>query len=127
MINKYGSHDVFTNIDIHSLCEEEADSCEGLLTEAECWNSLKGMNNNKSPGSDGLTVEFYKCFWSEIKDLVLESLNTGFCNGSCHGHKNNLFLLLCIKKVLRRALATGGLYHYSMSITKSLLVPCNID
>lgn len=96
--HQYSSHDVFTNIDIHSLCEEEADSCEGLLTEAECWNSLKGMNNNKSPGSDGLTVEFYKCFWSEIKDLVLESLNTGFCNGELSWSQKQSVLTLMYKK-----------------------------
>ena len=34
----------------------------------------------KSPGSDGLTPEFYKCFWQEIKDLVVDSLNFANAN-----------------------------------------------
>ena len=33
------------------------------------------MNNNKSPGSDGLSVEFYKIFWNDIKPFLLNSLN----------------------------------------------------
>ena len=39
------------------------------------------MNITKSPGGDGLTVEFYKCFWKEIKELVVGSLNRGFQKG----------------------------------------------
>ena len=34
--------------------------CEGILTEYECANALKQMQNSKSPGFDGLSVEFYK-------------------------------------------------------------------
>ena len=44
--------------------------------------SIKGMNNNKTPGYDGLPVEFYKMFWQRIKqvffDMVLEVYETGF-------------------------------------------------
>ena len=39
------------------LSEEDANICEGKLTECECWLALKSMNLNKSPGSDGLSVE----------------------------------------------------------------------
>ena len=31
------------------------------------------MKNGKTPGSDGFSVEFYKMFWTSIKELVLES------------------------------------------------------
>ena len=30
---------------------------------------MKNMQTNKSPGSDGLTIEFYEGFWDEIKEL----------------------------------------------------------
>ena len=39
---------------LNTLNQEEADTCEGLLTIAECTNSLKQFKNNKTPGSDGL-------------------------------------------------------------------------
>ena len=36
--------------------------CEGKLTIEECVKSLNCFEPNKSPGNDGLTVEFYKFF-----------------------------------------------------------------
>ena len=32
-------------------------------------------NNNKSPGNDGLTKEFYDTFWTEIRGPLLDSIN----------------------------------------------------
>ena len=36
------------------------------------------MNNGKTPGSDGLTVEFYKIFWQDLKDAMLSSFSHSF-------------------------------------------------
>ena len=47
------------SIDLQRLTEEEKMSFEGKLSYKECFESLQGMKNNKSPGYDGLTVEFY--------------------------------------------------------------------
>ena len=38
------------------------------------------MKNNKSPGSDGITNEFYKIFWNEIKTYLINSLNYSLQN-----------------------------------------------
>ena len=46
---------------IPKLSDVERESCEGLLTKKECWDALQRMKNDKSPGSDGLTKEFYVC------------------------------------------------------------------
>ena len=46
---------------------QKAFSCEGPITETELLNALKSMNNDKSPGNDGLTKEFCETFWNEIK------------------------------------------------------------
>ena len=32
------------------------------------------FENNKSPGNDGLTKEFYCTFWDDIKDTIMKSL-----------------------------------------------------
>ena len=45
---------------LNNLKQEEAGTCEGQLTLAECTNSLKQFDNNKTPGSDGCTIEFYR-------------------------------------------------------------------
>ena len=36
------------------------------------------MKLNKSPGGDGLSIEFYRVFWPDIKYLVISSLNEAY-------------------------------------------------
>ena len=50
------------SLNIPKLSEAERNSCEGLLTKKECLEVLSEMKNGKSPGNDGLTMEFYMCF-----------------------------------------------------------------
>ncbi len=60
---------------------EEKELCEGLITEQEYLQSLKSMQNGKSPGCDGFTVDFYKFFWKDIKTLMVDSINYAFDKG----------------------------------------------
>ena len=55
---------VIKNNDFFNLCENE----DELLI------SVKNIQNNKTPGNDGLTKEFYETFWNEIKYVFLKSL-----------------------------------------------------
>ena len=48
------------NKSIPKLTTEENESCEDLLTEKKFLKAVKVMKNGKSPGTDGLTAEFYK-------------------------------------------------------------------
>ncbi|KAJ8038829.1 LINE-1 retrotransposable element ORF2 protein [Holothuria leucospilota] len=41
------------------LTNDDAISCEGILTEEEYKSALNSLNNGKSPGSDGLSADFY--------------------------------------------------------------------
>ena len=50
----------FFNNSMNVLNNDQKSNCEGDLFESECACSLKDMKNNKSPGSDGITTEFYK-------------------------------------------------------------------
>ena len=52
------------------LRESDRSICEGKLTLNECWLTLSFMKNGKSPGNDGLTKEFYVCFFEELGWLV---------------------------------------------------------
>ena len=49
-----------SNLDIPRLTEEQKLSCEGKITPEECAAVLENFQNNKSPGNDGIPVEFYK-------------------------------------------------------------------
>ena len=51
--------DFLWNLNIPKLSEDDRTSCKGKLTLNECWEALKSMSSNKSPGIDGLTKEFY--------------------------------------------------------------------
>ena len=51
------------SINIPCLTDSDTQSCEGRLTVKECWDALRSMKNNKSPGNDGITKEFLKYFW----------------------------------------------------------------
>ena len=44
------------------------------LTEKDLCDSMKSMENDKSPGNDGLTKEFYVTFWDDIKVTFISSL-----------------------------------------------------
>ena len=53
--------DVLDNNSIPTLSEQSMLMRKLSLTE--CHKALQKFPNNKTPGNDGLTAEFYKCFW----------------------------------------------------------------
>ena len=69
---------LFTGDMIKTLDNEQKESCEGLLTVEECKEALKNFSKNKSPGTDGLTAEFYSFFWDLLSDTMVNSFNYGF-------------------------------------------------
>ncbi len=58
---------------LNKLTEDERNECDSLLSYEECGKYLKQMKNNKSPGSDGFTTEFYKFFWADIGIYLFRS------------------------------------------------------
>ena len=64
------------------LSDKESQDLEGEILYSELAFALKNMKNNKSPGLDGFTVEFFKFFWVDIGHYILNSLNYGYRTGS---------------------------------------------
>ncbi len=52
------------------------------ISRDECYEVLLKFKNNKSPGNDGLTKEFYKAFWGKIATPLLDSYNYSLEKGS---------------------------------------------
>ena len=93
-INKYLNE--VNNINI--LNENESRNLEGDITNQECEAALRHMKINKSPGSDGIPVEFYKTFWQDINLLVIDSLNSSYDKGELAGTQKRGILSLLYKK-----------------------------
>ena len=51
-------------ISIPQLTEDQPRDCEFILSEKDLLLVLKSMLNNKAPGNEGLTKEFYEAFRS---------------------------------------------------------------
>ena len=70
-----------TSSNLDSIDEDLRNLIDRGITLSECEDVIKHFKNNKSPGWDGLTAEFYKTFWDDIKNILYnsfqESINTG--------------------------------------------------
>ena len=75
--------------------------CEGKLGYGECYNALQTFQNNKSPGNDGLTVEF--AFWPVFGSLLVESLNYTFEYGELSNSQKHAVTLVEKKRKRQKA------------------------
>ena len=74
------------NANLPLISDEHKTSCDKTITLEEITENLFNMNGGKSPGNDGLSVEFYKFFWDDLKILLFESyeysISVGFLSAS---------------------------------------------
>ena len=63
------------------LSEDDQQELENDLSKEELLNTLKGFKENKTPGEDGFTKEFYETFFDLIGDHLLDSYNEAFDKG----------------------------------------------
>ncbi len=63
------------------LSQEEKDSLEGGITEAELTESLKKSNLSSSSGLDGVSYKLIKKFWGALSKLMVGMANESFERG----------------------------------------------
>ena len=90
--------DYLYDLNITKLSHEAMTSCEGKLTVKECWNALDSMGNNKSPGNDGFTKEFYLAFFNDLNQYLVDSLNFSLVNGEFSSSQKQAVITLIEKK-----------------------------
>ena len=61
--NNYG---LFLNNNIPKINYNNATFCEESISYEEIKKAVKNLKANKSPGTDGLTAEFYQFFYEDI-------------------------------------------------------------
>ena len=96
VINSY--FESLDSVNIRKLNNFESNSCEGGITANECDRVLSKFKENKSPGSDGLPIEFYKQFWHLLKDHMISIFNEAFDNEKLSDSQNQGILTLLHKK-----------------------------
>ena len=62
-------------VSIPQLTEDQSKDCEFTLSEKDLL-VLNSMPNNKSPGNDSLTKEFYEIFWEDLKTPLISSFKS---------------------------------------------------
>ena len=81
-----------------SVPPSQVSLCEGHLTVAEVHHALLGMALGKSPGSDGLLVEFYLAFWDVLGADLVEVFNASFDYGLLPLSQRGALISLIFKK-----------------------------
>ena len=91
-------NDYLENVNLPTLKPESQDLCEGLISLPECENAVNRMKLNKSPGEDGLPVEFNRVFWAEISNFLVEMYNECFENSKLPTSMRKSLVTLIHKK-----------------------------
>ena len=80
------------------LNENQTLKCEGAITECELLKALTSMDNDKSPGNDGITKEFYIKFWDAVKEPLCASIQQSFIAGELSTSQKQAIIKLIEKK-----------------------------
>ena len=89
--------DFFLN-DLPKISVENKIVTDLPLTLEELTNAIKLMKTGKSPGSDGLSTDFYKFFWNDLKINVFKSLDSAYSRNLMSEEQRRAVLRLIPKK-----------------------------
>ena len=67
----------------------DKNSCESEITLEDYEYAISTLCDNKSPGNDGLTAEFYKTFSTTFSQFLVGVYNESFNMESFADHKEN--------------------------------------
>ena len=83
------------DVNINKVNDDDRLICDKDFTAIEIEKATKTFKKNKTPGSDGLTVEFYIKFWNTIKTPLVKCFNKSFREGELSGtQKEGIITLL---------------------------------
>jgi len=80
-VNEKEINEYVSNCNTKQLSENDKELCEQEITLDEICNAIDSVKENKSPGLDGITPEFYKAFKNDIVqplyEMIIETYNEG--------------------------------------------------
>ena len=102
-------------ISFPKLTKGKSKTLDGGITENELFIALRSMENNKSPGNDGITKEFYITFWNEIKTTLLLAIEKPYLVKQLSASQKQAVIKLIEKKdVTKGIFKPGDLFPYLM-------------
>ena len=95
------------------ISDEDKIFCDKIITLEEITENLFSMNGGKSPGNDGLSVEFYKFFWEDLKSILFQSYEYSISVGFLSASQKQAIIKLLEKKTKTSVLSvTGDLFPF---------------
>ena len=86
------------NINTNMLTDEQRELLDNKITTSEYFEALKSFQKNKTPGNDGLTVEFYRGFWHLVGKCLVDALNCAHEKGQLSNSQKQAMITLLEKK-----------------------------
>jgi len=87
------AQDILLSNLVECLDEGGSENCEGDLNVDEVRAAMAGMTRDKTPGEDGLSLEFYLCFADLLSPVLTAFANECFTRGN--------FPIDCVRSVVR--------------------------
>ncbi len=73
-----------SNLDLPRLSDSDSEYLAEPITLQELESAIRSMNKGKSPGIDGIPIELYTTFWSDLGPLMLDMIHFSVTQGSFH-------------------------------------------
>ena len=73
-LNGSGTSSFLDGLGLPKISEIDRLMCEEEVTLEDLKEAMLSMSDDKSPGNDGITKEFYNHFWDEVDVLYFEGL-----------------------------------------------------
>ncbi len=112
------------NNDIPKLSDTQNEFCEKPVSQIEILKSIKSLFNGHTPGTDGLSADWYKFFWIDIKNMPTDSITYALITGNLSIEQKRGIITLLPKKNKNRLqlkkLETHKLIKYRFTLCSPL-------
>lgn len=85
------------NLNLPMLSDEQQESLDSPITSQEIIEAIKALPAGKSPGQDGFSAEFFKCYAVDLLPLFEKMLTEAFESGRLPP-LNQVIITLILKK-----------------------------
>lgn len=86
-----------SDLNIQTIDSNQKEKLEQPIDLQEILDSINAMQNGKTPGPDGYTVEFYKAFAPKLAPILLKMFENSLNNGKLPQSLTEAFITLILK------------------------------